>query len=109
MSSRLTSASSFSSHYLQHNIHGYYHSEFNDNTDCLLVNTERGWRKEKNVRNNLRVAISMTDPDNLDPMLSASSEIDEVTTVGAREHIDGMAKRYTGEDEYQTRFRPNAS
>jgi hypothetical protein len=26
--------------------------------------------------------------------------VDEVTTDGARDHIDALAKRYMGEDEY---------
>ncbi len=68
--------------------------------DRLLVNTERGRRKEKNIRNDPRVAISMTDPDNPYRMLSVQGEVDETTTEGAREHIDQMAKRYMGEDEY---------
>nr|WP_255767554.1 pyridoxamine 5'-phosphate oxidase family protein [Haladaptatus halobius] len=31
--------------------------------DRLLVNSERDFQKEKNVRNDPRVAISLTDPD----------------------------------------------
>jgi PPOX class probable F420-dependent enzyme len=71
-------------------------------TDRLLVNTERGRRKEKNVRNDPRVAVSMTDPDNPYRMLSVRGEVAELTTDGAREHIDELARRYTGADEYQT-------
>lgn len=74
--------------------------DYDVNADRLLVNTERGRRKEKNVRNDPRVAISMTDPDNPYRMLSVTGEVDEVTTDGAREHIDKLAKRYMGEDEY---------
>ncbi|WIV68289.1 PPOX class F420-dependent oxidoreductase [Natrialbaceae archaeon AArc-T1-2] len=74
--------------------------DYDADADRLLVNTERGRRKEKNVRNDPRVAISMTDPDDPYRMLSVTGEVDEVTTDGAREHIDELSERYTGEDEY---------
>ncbi|WP_049922726.1 PPOX class F420-dependent oxidoreductase [Halopiger djelfimassiliensis] len=74
--------------------------DYDADADRLLVNTERDRRKEKNARNDPRIAVSMTDPDNPYRMLSVTGEVDEVTTDGAREHIDELAKRYTGEDEY---------
>lgn len=74
--------------------------DYDADADRLLVNTERGRRKEKNARNDSRIAISMTDPDNPYRMLSVTGEVDEITTEGAREHIDEMAQRYMGEDEY---------
>lgn len=74
--------------------------DYDDDTNRLLVNTERGRRKEKNVRNDSRVALSMIDPNNPYRMLSVGGEVDEVTTEGAREHIDELAGRYMGEDEY---------
>ena len=57
-------------------------------------------RKEKNARNDSRVGVSMTDPDNPSRMLSVTGTVDEITTDGAREHIDELAMRYMGEDEY---------
>jgi hypothetical protein len=42
----------------------------------------------------------MVDPDNPYRFLSVTGEVDEVTTEGAREHIDALAMRYMGEDEY---------
>ncbi|MBX0293730.1 PPOX class F420-dependent oxidoreductase [Haloarcula nitratireducens] len=68
--------------------------------DRLLVNTERHRRKAKNVENDPTVAASMTDPENPYRFLSITGAVDEVTTEGAREHIDELAKRYMGEDEY---------
>lgn len=68
----------------------------------LLINTERGRRKERNVANDPTVAVSMTDPADPYRFLSVTGEVDETTTDGAREHIDTLAQRYTGEDEYQT-------
>lgn len=74
--------------------------DYDPDADRLFVNTERGRRKEKNVHNDPRVAISMTDPDNPYRMLSVSGVVDEITTEGARDHIDELTKRYMGTDEY---------
>jgi PPOX class probable F420-dependent enzyme len=66
--------------------------------DRVLVNTERGRRKAKNVEQNPSVAVSMTDPDDPYRWLSVTGEVDEVTTEGAREHIDELAARSMGAD-----------
>lgn len=42
----------------------------------------------------------MVDPENPYRRLSIIGEVEEITTEGAREHIDELAQRYTGEDEY---------
>ena len=69
--------------------------------DRILVNTERGRRKAKNVERDPTVSVSMLDPENPYRFLSVTGEVEEITTEGAREHIDELAHRYTGEDEYQ--------
>lgn len=74
--------------------------DYDSDTDRLLVNTERGRRKEKNARNDPRVGVAMTDPDDPYRALSILGEIDEITEEGAREHIDVLSQRYTG-SEYQ--------
>ncbi|MFB6354327.1 MAG: PPOX class F420-dependent oxidoreductase [Halobacteriales archaeon] len=81
----------------------------------LLVNTERGRRKTRNVERDPRVGVSMTDPDDPYRRLSIIGTVDEITTEGARSHIDELARRYTGQDyanEIQTerlilRIRPD--
>lgn len=64
----------------------------------LLVNTERGRQKERNVRRDPRVGVSMTDPDDPYRYVSVLGEVTETTTEGAREHIDELSRRYTGSD-----------
>ena len=66
--------------------------------DVLLVNTERGRQKERNVARNPKVGVSMLDPDDPYRYLSVMGEVVTVTTAGAREHIDELARRYTGGD-----------
>ena len=68
--------------------------------DRLLVNTERDRRKERNLSDDPRVGVSMVDPDNPYRHLSIIGEVDEMTEEGAREHIDELSRRYTG-DDYQ--------
>lgn len=74
--------------------------DYDADADRVLVNTERERRKEKNVRKDPRVAVSMTDPDDPYRMLALRGEVAEMTTEGAREHIDELSRRYTG-DDYQ--------
>ncbi|WP_226481212.1 PPOX class F420-dependent oxidoreductase [Natrinema amylolyticum] len=75
--------------------------DYDEDDDRLLVNTERGRQKERNVRNDPRVGVSMTDPDDPYRFLSVIGEVEELTTEGAREHIDELARRYQDVDEYQ--------
>lgn len=64
----------------------------------VLVNTERGRQKERNVQRNPSVGLSMTEPDNPYRYLSITGEVVALTEEGARDHIDQLARRYTGED-----------
>lgn len=60
----------------------------------ILVNTERGRRKERNVRQNPTVGISMLDPDDPYRSVSLIGTVTELTTEGARMHIEEVAQRY---------------
>jgi len=74
--------------------------DYDADGDRLLVNTERHRRKAKNVDRDPTVSVSMTDPEDPYRFLSVTGEVDAVTTEGARDHIDELAGRYMGEDEY---------
>ena len=74
--------------------------DYDEDDDRVLVNTERGRRKDRNLRENPSVGVSMTDPDDPYRRLSIIGTVDELTTEGAREHIDELARRYTDGDEY---------
>ncbi|MGH7811703.1 MAG: PPOX class F420-dependent oxidoreductase [Candidatus Binatia bacterium] len=66
----------------------------------VLVNSATGRVKDKNMRRDNRVALSILDPDNPYRYLSILGEVVEVTGTGANEHIDRLAKKYLGEDKY---------
>lgn len=74
--------------------------DYDEDADRLLVNTERSRRKEQNVQQNRHVGMSMIDPGDQYRALSILGEVDEITEENAREHIDTLARRYTG-DDYQ--------
>ncbi|UPM45189.1 pyridoxamine 5'-phosphate oxidase family protein [Halocatena salina] len=79
--------------------------DYDVDDDRLLVNTERGRRKEQNVQNNRSVGLSMTDPADRYRALSVLGTVDEITEDNAREHIDTLAQRYTDSEEYQPPIR----
>jgi PPOX class probable F420-dependent enzyme len=68
--------------------------------DIILINTVIGRIKEKNVRNDPRVALSIVDQGNPYNMASIRGKVVELSTNGADDHIDKLAKRYLGVDSY---------
>lgn len=75
--------------------------DYDEETDHVLVNTERHRQKTKNVERNPTIAVSMLDPEDPYRYLSITGEVEEITTDGAREHIDLLSHRYFGR-EYTT-------
>ncbi len=71
--------------------------------DTILINTAIGRVKEKNVKKDPRVAISIYDNKNPYHMVSIRGKVTDITTNGAEEHIDKLAKRYFGMDKYPRR------
>lgn len=69
----------------------------------VLVNTAKGRQKDRNMRRDPRVAISLFDPDNPYRYLEIRGRVAEFTEKGADEHIDKMAKKYLGQDKYPYR------
>ena len=66
----------------------------------VLVNTVRDNRKDKNVRNDPRITLAIADPENPYRYLSVRGEVVERREEGAREHLDALAERYTGQPKY---------
>jgi PPOX class probable F420-dependent enzyme len=68
--------------------------------DTIVVNSAKGRRKDENLRGDVRVAISATDPDNPYVSVTIRGRVVENTTKGADAHADAMAKKYLGKDKY---------
>lgn len=68
--------------------------------EYVLVNTARGRQKERNVQRNPKVGLSVMDPDDPYRFVQIQGEVETVTEEGAVEHINELAGRYMGVDEY---------
>jgi PPOX class probable F420-dependent enzyme len=71
--------------------------------DQIIINTAQGRVKDRNMQRDPRVALSVTDPDNPYRALMIRGRIVDITTEGADEHIDRMAKKYLDKDTYPFR------
>ena len=69
----------------------------------IVVNSAEGRLKDRNMRRAPRVAISVTDPDNPYRSLMIRGRVVKITNEGADAHIDKMANKYMGVDEYPFR------
>jgi PPOX class probable F420-dependent enzyme len=69
----------------------------------IIVNSARGRQKDKNMKRNPHVSISIQDPDNPYRYLEVRGKVTEITEAGADDSIDRLAKKYTGADKYQNR------
>jgi len=75
--------------------------------DCngsqVWINSAKGRLKDKNMRRDKRVALSIQDPDNAYRYLAVQGVVEEITENGADEHIDALAKKYLDKDRYPYR------
>lgn len=66
----------------------------------LRVNSAKGRAKDRHMRREARVALSIVDPDNAYRYLEIGGKVVEITEEGADHHIDSLAKTYMGVDRY---------
>ena len=71
--------------------------------DLVLINTNEGSQKHKNVARDPRVAMDICDPANPYSMAVIQGKVKEITAKGAEEHVDKLAKKYLGQEKYQMR------
>ncbi len=71
--------------------------------DIVTFNTAKGRLKEKNLKRDPRVAISIIDSENPYVPLVIQGEAIEITEEGADDDIDALAKRYLDEVVYPFR------
>jgi PPOX class probable F420-dependent enzyme len=69
----------------------------------IRVNSARGRVKDKNMRRDPRVALSILDPDNPYRYLAIRGRVVEITEEGAVQHINTLAKKYRGIETYHGR------
>ncbi|MBI4465513.1 MAG: PPOX class F420-dependent oxidoreductase [Acidobacteria bacterium] len=69
----------------------------------VLFNSARGRQKVRNLRRDPRLALSILDPDNPYRYVEIRGRVVEITEQGADEHINRLAKKYLGVDQYPYR------
>ena len=67
---------------------------------AVLINTAEGRVKSENTERDPRVAVSVIDKANPFRFAVVRGTITERRHEGAREHIDVLAKKYLGRDDY---------
>src|SRR2546421_8639730 len=63
----------------------------------------KGARNTRTFLRNPRVALDICDPANAFNVAVIRGRVKEVTFKGADEHVDKLAKKYLGQDKYQSR------
>jgi PPOX class probable F420-dependent enzyme len=66
----------------------------------LIFNSARGRQKDKNVRRDSRVTMTIIDPENPYRYIEVRGRVTDITQEGAAAHIDKMAKKYLDKDKY---------
>jgi PPOX class probable F420-dependent enzyme len=66
-----------------------------DGTD-VVINTVEGHLKLKNVRRDPRVALTISDRADPTSYVQIRGTVHEITTEGARDHIDELSQKYLG-------------
>jgi PPOX class probable F420-dependent enzyme len=69
----------------------------------FLVNTARGRIKDRNMKQNSLVALSIVDPDNPYVHVAVRGKITGATEKGADASIDQLAMKYLGKEKYPFR------
>jgi PPOX class probable F420-dependent enzyme len=69
----------------------------------VRFNSALGRVKDKNVRRDPRVSVSLQDPANPYRYLEIRGRVVEITQAGADDHINKLAKKYLGKDVYPFR------
>ncbi len=68
----------------------------------VMFNTAVGRAKERNLRRDPRTSLTVVDPENAYRWITVSGRA-ELTTDGADDQIDRLAKKYLGRDTYRRR------
>jgi PPOX class probable F420-dependent enzyme len=73
---------------------------FDTDGPYVRVNSAVGRLKDKNMRRDPHVALSILDPDNAYRYLEIRGRVVDITEEGGAAHIDALAKKYMGLDTY---------
>ena len=69
----------------------------------VRINSAKGRVKDRNIRRDPRVSISLQDPQNPYRYLEIRGRVVDITETGADEHINKLSQKYLGKPEYPYR------
>lgn len=64
----------------------------------VLINSAKGRKKDRNMRAQPVIALSIQDPDNPYRYLGLQGKITEITEEGGYDHINKLSHKYRGND-----------
>lgn len=73
---------------------------FNTMGEHILINSAKGRIKDRNMRAQPWVALAVADPNNPYRYIQIRGRVVEITEEGAREHINALSNKYTGNPVY---------
>ena len=73
---------------------------FSADDNFILVNSAKGRIKDRNMRRNEKVSLSIVDPENAFLWMGIQGSVVDITEIGADDHVDLLAKKYLGMDSY---------
>jgi PPOX class probable F420-dependent enzyme len=69
----------------------------------LRINSALGRVKDKNIRRDPRVTLSISDPENPYRYMEVRGKVVEITQNGADDHINSLSQKYLGNPVYPYR------
>lgn len=73
---------------------------FNTDEQHVLINSTQGRVKDKNMRERPQIALAIHDQENPYRYIQIRGRIVEIKQEGARQHINDLSEKYTGNSEY---------
>lgn len=64
----------------------------------VMINSAKGRKKDRNMRDNGQVAVSVQDPENPYRYIGLQGKVVEITEEGGYDHINKLSHKYTGND-----------
>ena len=62
----------------------------------ILINSVAGFQKIRNIERDPRVALTVSDPEQVSRYFAVRGRVLDVTADGAADHIEKLAQRYLG-------------
>jgi PPOX class probable F420-dependent enzyme len=73
---------------------------FNTTGEYILINSAKGRTKDLNMRARPQVALAIADPKDPYRYIQIRGQVVAITEEGAREHINALSTKYTGNPVY---------